>query len=223
MKKIKDKINITKLKEMWKDKKGRAKIELSLYLIFFIVIVVFTRVSSSSIGNSNNSNNVEVSSFINELKDNYEYDMNITINNDTYNYHGILLGNNSSIEVKSNDIDKYYYIMNNKYYELDDNGNYILTTTDDVYPYINYIYLNINNIKNFINNSVKEDNIYKIKISDIILNSTSTDSIIISVNESNKSIEIDYTNLLKIDNDSVNKANVVITFSNINNIISLEK
>lgn len=223
MKKIKDKIRITKLKEMWKDKKGRAKIELSLYLIFFIVIVVFTRVSSSSIGNSNNSNNVEVSSFINELKDNYEYDMNITINNDTYNYHGILLGNNSSIEVKSNDIDKYYYIMNNKYYELDDNGNYILTTTDDVYPYINYIYLNINNIKNFINNSVKEDNIYKIKISDIILNSTSTDSIIISVNESNKSIEIDYTNLLKIDTDSVNKANVVITFSNINNIISLEK
>lgn len=223
MKKIKDKINITKLKEMWKDKKGRAKIELSLYLIFFIVIVVFTRVSSSSIRNNNNSNNVEVSSFINELKDNYEYDMNITINNDIYNYHGILLGNNSSIEVKSNDIDKYYYIMNNKYYELDDNGNYILTTTDDVYPYINYIYLNINNIKNFINNSVKEDNIYKIKISDIILNSTSTDSIIISVNESNKSIEIDYTNLLKIDTDSVNKANVVITFSNINNIISLEK
>lgn len=223
MKKIKDKINITKLKEMWKDKKGRAKIELSLYLIFFIVIVVFTRVSSSSIRNNNNSNNVETSSFINELKDNYEYNMNITINNDTYNYIGTVLGNNSSIEFKSNDIDKYYYIMNNKYYELDDNGNYILTTTDDVYPYINYIYLNINNIKNFINNSVKEDNIYKIKISDIILNSTSTDSVIISVNESNKSIEIDYTNLLKIDNDSVNKANVVITFSNINNIISLEK
>ena len=223
MKNKKNKLNISKLKEMWKEKKGRAKIELSLYLIFFIVIVVFTRVSSSSINNIESNNSEVVSSFINEIKDNYEYDMNITINNDTYNYIGTVLGNNSSIEIKSNDIDKYYYIMNNKYYELDDNGNYILTTINEVYPYINYNYVNINNIKNFINNSVKEDNIYRIKISDIILNNTSNDNITFIVNEENKSINIDYTDLLKIDNDNVNNATLNITFSNINNIISLEK
>ena len=222
MKKVKDKLNITKLKEMWKDKKGRAKIELSLYLIFFIVIVIFTKVSSYSISN-NDINNEETSSFISEIKDNYEYDMNITINNNLYNYHGLVLGNNSSIELKGDDIDKFYFLMNNKYYELDDNGNYILTTLDEVFPYINHIYLNINNIKNFINIGAKEDNVYKLKISDIILNNDSTDNIIININEDNKSIDLDYTNLLKIDNDDISNASVVITFYNINNIISLEK
>lgn len=35
-----------KLKEMWKDKKGRAKIKLCLYLIFFVGVVIFARVLS---------------------------------------------------------------------------------------------------------------------------------------------------------------------------------
>ena len=35
-----------KLKEMWKDKRGRAKIKLCLYLIFFVGVVIFARVLS---------------------------------------------------------------------------------------------------------------------------------------------------------------------------------
>ena len=66
----KNKIN---LREMWKDKKGRAKIELALYGIFFLAIVIFIRMantnSSSEIDNSLNSN------FISDIQDNYEYNM----------------------------------------------------------------------------------------------------------------------------------------------------
>ena len=51
----KNKIN---LREMWKDKKGRAKIELALYGFFFLAIVIFIRMantnSSSEIDNSSN-------------------------------------------------------------------------------------------------------------------------------------------------------------------------
>lgn len=222
MKKIKVKdFNFEKLKEMWKDKKGRAKIELSLYLIFFIFVIIFARVSTHTVNNT--LVNQVSESFINNIIDNYTCDINIYINEDIYEYHLKVLGNNSSIVRKNSDEEKFYYLMNNKYYELDSNGNYILTTTDEVYPYINYNYLNVTNIKNYINNSTLEDNMYKLKVSDIILNNSSDDFVIIKVDEENRSIEINYTNLLKIDNENINSALVNITFSNINNIMSLEE
>ena len=49
-----------KLKEMWKDKKGRAKIKLCLYLIFFVGVVIFARVLSyqnSKLPHNDNVNN----------------------------------------------------------------------------------------------------------------------------------------------------------------------
>ncbi len=222
MKKKESIFNFNKIKEMLKDKKGRAKLELSAYLIFFLLIVVFARVSSSSINSSPIKEDNNISSFINDIKDNYEYNMDINIDNDIYSYHTKVLGNNASIKRNGNNIDKYFYIMNNKYYELDENGNYILTTSNEVYPYISYNYLNIDNIKNFIKNSIKEDNIYKIKVSDIILNNNSNEIVSITIDEDNKSIDIDYTNLLKVDNN-IDNANVKIVFNNINNIMSLEE
>ena len=35
------------LKERWKDKRERAKIELMLYGIFFLIIIIFARISNS--------------------------------------------------------------------------------------------------------------------------------------------------------------------------------
>ena len=77
--------------------------------------------------------------------------------------------------------------MSNKYYELDNNGNYILTTKDEVYSYINYKYFDINYIKELINIASKENNIYKVKLSALILNNTTDNYITITVNEESKS------------------------------------
>lgn len=217
---IKD-FNFSKLKEMWKDKKGRAKIELSLYLIFFLIVVIFARVSSYTAGNIEKNHTDE--SFIFSLKDNYICDINIALNGDIYEYNLKVLGNNANIVMKSSNEEKFYHLMNNKYYELDNNGNYILTTTDEVFPYINFNFLNIKNVRNFIINANKEDSEYRIKISDIILNNTSNDDVIIIVDEVNKYIEIDYSNLLKIDNEDISSALVKMTFSNIDNVLSLEE
>ena len=220
---IKSKFSLSNLKELRKNKKGRAKIELTIYLIFFVIVIIFARISNQKINNMENNIEQQVSSFINEIKDNYEYDMNVTINNDIYNYHGKVLGNNSILKRTTDNEEKTIRIMNNKYYELDNDGNYILTTIDEVYPNINYNYININSIKNFINSSIKEENIYKIKVSDIILNNNSEEYITIKVDENNKNIEIDYTNLFKIKDETINSAIVTITYSNIGNIISLEE
>lgn len=114
-------------------------------------------------------------------------------------------------------------MMNNKYYILDNNGNYILTSKEDVYRYIDYKYLDINNIKEYMKVASVSDDIYTIKLSDIILNSNSSDNITITIDEENTSLVIDYTNLFKLDDSSINKVLVTISYKNINNIISLEE
>lgn len=218
-KKEKKKLN---LKERWKDKRERAKIELMLYGIFFLVIIIFARISSSMSTNIPKDNDIN-NTFIDEITDNYQYDIDITIDNNKYKYSGKKLGNNMSITRIVGTKEEYFYQMNDKYYILDTKGNYILTTAEDIYPYIEYRYLNINNIKQFIKLGTKNDTVYSVKVSDIVLNNNSTDTITLTVNEEDKNILIDYTNLFKIDNSNINKAEVNIKYSNINSINSLEE
>ena len=210
------------LKERWKDKRERAKIELMLYGIFFLVIIIFARISSSMSTNIPKDNDIN-NTFIDEITDNYQYDIDITIDNNKYKYSGKKLGNNMSITRIVGTKEEFFYQMNDKYYILDTKGNYILTTAEDIYPYIEYRYLNINNIKQFIKLGTKNDTVYSVKVSDIVLNNNNADTITLTVNEEDKSILIDYTNLFKIDNDNINKVEVNVKYSNISNINSLEK
>ena len=210
------------LKERWKDKRERAKIELMLYGIFFLVIIIFARISSSMSTNIPKDNDIN-NTFIDEITDNYQYDIDITIDNNKYKYSGKKLGNNMSITRIVGTKEEFFYQMNDKYYILDTKGNYILTTAEDIYPYIEYRYLNINNIKQFIKLGTKNDTVYSVKVSDIVLNNNSADTITLTVNEEDKNIQIDYTNLFKIDNSNINKAEVNIKYSNINSINSLEE
>lgn len=210
------------LKERLKDKRERAKIELMLYGIFFIAVIIFARIAGSSTPSNNEQNNQVTESFISSITDNYEYDMLINLNDNTYHYYGKVLGNNSTINLKIEDQITSYYLMNKKYYTLE-NGNYILTNEEEVYPYIDYYYLNINNIKEYIKLATKENDTYKVKISDIVLNSENDDYLIININEGDKNLVIDYTSLLKLTENNIEKAILNITYNNIDNIISLEE
>ena len=208
------------LKEKWNDKRERAKIELILYAIFFIGVIIFVRVGNNI---SNNNINTSDNLFISQINDNYSYDTKVNINDNNYEYIGKVLGYNSTIEKKDSNTDEYFYKKNDKYYKLDQDNGYILSNKNDIYDVINYDYMDINNIKEYIKLSTREDNIYKVKISDIILNSSSSDYITIKIDNINNTIEIDYTNLLKINDNNITKAIVTITYSDINKIISLEE
>ena len=73
------------LKERWKDKRERAKIELLLYGIFFLAVIVFSRVLN---GYNNVSLDEEVNNtFINEITDNYSYVIDIVIDDKVF-IHG---------------------------------------------------------------------------------------------------------------------------------------
>lgn len=208
------------LKEKWNDKRERAKIELILYAIFFIGVIIFVRV-----GNNISNNNISTSDnlFISQINDNYSYDIKININDNNYEYIGKVLGYNSTIEKKDSNTDEYFYKKNDKYYKLDQDNGYILSNKNDIYDVINYDYMDINNIKEYIKTSNNDNGIYKVKISDIILNSSSLDYITIKIDNINNTIEIDYTNLLRINDNNITKAIVNITYSDINKIISLEE
>lgn len=208
------------LKEKWNDKRERAKIELILYAIFFIGVIIFVRVGNNI---SNNNINTSDNLFISQINDNYSYDTKVNINDNNYEYIGKVLGYNSTIEKKDSNTDEYFYKKNDKYYKLDQDNGYILSNKNDIYDIINYDYMDINNIKEYIKTSNNDNGIYKVKISDIILNSSSSDYITIKIDNINNTIEIDYTNLLRINDNNITKAIVIITYSNINKIISLEE
>ena len=208
------------LKEKLKDKRERAKLELLFYGIFFLAIIVFTRILS---GYNDVPKVTATKSFINEITDNYEYNIDINIDNNKYKYYGKRLGNNMSINKVIDNKYDYFYKMGNKYYILDTNGNYILTSVEDIYNYIDYRYLDISNIKEYIKLGTKDNNNYNIKVSDLILNSNNTNNITISIDELNNTITLDYTELFKIDNNNLNKEIVTIKYTNINKINSLEE
>lgn len=209
------------LKEKLKDKRERAKLELLFYGIFFLAIIVFTRILS---GYNDIPKVNATKSFINEITDNYEYNIDINIDNNKYKYYGKRLGNNMSINKVIDNKYDYFYKMGNKYYILDTNGNYILTSVEDIYNYIDYRYLDISNIKEYIKLGTKDNNNYNIKVSDLILNNNNnTNTITISIDESNNTITLDYTELFKIDNNNLNKEIVTIKYTNINKINSLEE
>lgn len=209
------------LKEKLKDKRERAKLELLFYGIFFLAIIVFTRILS---GYNDIPKVNDTKSFINEITDNYEYNIDINIDNNKYKYYGKRLGNNMSINKVIDNKHDYFYKMGNKYYILDNNGNYILTSVEDIYNYIDYRYLDISNIKEYIKLGTKDNNNYNIKVSDLILNNNNnTNTITISIDELNNTITLDYTELFKIDNNNLNKEIVTIKYTNINKINSLEE
>lgn len=208
------------LKERWKDKRERAKIELMLYGIFFLIIIIFARISNSMSNNIPKEEDNKI--FISEITDNYSYDIDITIDNDNYKYYGKVLGHNMNIHKVVDTEDEYFYKMNNKYYILDDNGNYILTNDKEIFSYIDYRYLDINTIKEYIKMGTLNNNIYTIKVSDILLNNNSNDVITITVDDINKELIIDYTNLFKVNNNNLYKELVRIKYSNINSISSLD-
>lgn len=200
-------------KEKWQDKRYQAKIKLSGYSIFVVIAIIMILVE----GATNNKNTIIDNGLEDNktIKDNTDtkdnklftinypyiielnYNIDNTKNNITYNYSN---NNNELLITKTNnDIVTNYKYISNKYY-VENNDKYILTNINTVYDIIDYEYLDIDNINNYLNNATLENDIYKVYLKDIILNNTSDKYITIKLLDN--SVEIDYTYLLNILNNS---------------------
>ena len=200
-------------KEKWQDKRYQAKIKLSGYSIFVVIAIIMILVEGAT--NNKNTiidNGLEDNKTIKDNTDtkdnklftiNYPYIIELNYNRDntknniTYKYSN----NNNELLINktNNDIVTNYKYISNKYY-VENNDKYILTNINKVYDIIDYEYLDIDNINNYLNNATLENDIYKVYLKDIILNNTSDKYITIKLLDN--SVEIDYTYLLNILNNS---------------------
>ena len=197
---------MNKFAEKWqRDKKYQAKIKLLFYGAFIIGVLIFVNLSNSSNNFSNgmqeNDNLVDASNNNNQqiikLPNNYEYIINITIDENKYQYSGIVNNNEKTIRKINNDNITNYIFENNNYY-VEDNNNYIITNKEEVYDVINYNYINIDNINIYLSKAKKNNGQYLVYLKDIVLENATDSYFIIQLN--NNEINIDYTPLMKIFN-----------------------
>lgn len=210
---------MNEFKEKWSSNpRFKTKIKLLLYTLFVIFVAIFAisnrpPITPEGIKNEyNNSFTKEENNDILEIPKEYSYTINITINNDNYRYEGTKTLQRESITKEVDNIITNYIYENNSYYkEIDD--NYILCTKEDVYDVVNYNYINLETIKEYLSKSNKEGNQYLIYLKDIILGNNSNDYIVITVNKDN--VDIDYTSLMKNFDITIDRYLIGIDLENI--------
>ena len=200
------------LKKWKNDKKYRAKIKLIAYFIFISFISIYAISLNNSIYNSTHSEVSETpeekTDDIIKLKDTYEYKITIDIDDKTYEYSGTQNETERTInKTIDNKTTKYIY-KDNTYYLEDQTTNYMVTTKDEVYDIINYNYINIDTINEYLKKAEKNNNQYIVYIKDIVLGNNSENYFIIDINK-NK-IFIDYTALMREFNTNIQKYKVSI-------------
>ena len=222
------------MKEYLKDPKNSAKFQLLIYGILVVIVIIFIRVNnmlSKDEINNNKENVANTSSdllddskdnlVLSNIKDNYEYEINMEIKTidkgHNITYSGIKQNNEELISKIKDNIEEYFYVSNEIYSKIT-NGHYEKVNKEYVYDDINPYYLEIDNIYNYIEKAIEDDNNYLIRVDKIINDSDSNEYIVIEdcSEDSKVVLNINYTNLLKDDN--IISFNVKYTITNIGKI-----
>lgn len=208
--------------EKWNSEpKFKTKVKLSLYTLFVVFVSIFAITNNDSVPTNklqeatqqtNKNNNDSNEKDIIKIPDKYNYKFNITINESQYTYIGKKEKNKENIKKEVDTVITNYIYENNNYY-IQINENYILTSKEDVYDVVDYNYLKLETINEYISNSTKNGNQYIVYLKDIVLENDSENYIIITLN--NNKINIDYTELLQIFDKAIDKCLVKIEIEEI--------
>lgn len=203
------------------DSRFKTKTKLSLYTLFVVFVAIFAVSSRNNIKtneidyqqpteNNNNNNNIqnETTNDTNnkitfDLPNEYNYKIDVTINETNYQYIGNKNSIRETITKTVGNINANYVYENNQYYKENDTENYILTTKEEVYDIVDYNYIDIETINTYLSKSTEIDNQYTVYLKDIILGNDSREYITITL-ENNK-VNVDYTKLLNYFDKSINK------------------
>ena len=229
------------------DKKFKAKTELIGYGIFILIIIIYINISSmnSNFNYVDNSvledNNVtkedtdeENSNLLEVIDNNYLYDINIdiTLTNEeviNYKYNGKSNGSNIEINKVTNEGKSTFYKIDDYYYEsqLD---NYVLTKEETIYDYDLAKYIELDNLLEYIDkasldyvtdySSGKNEYSYNLLVRDIVANNKTEDAVSINVTMENEVlfINVDYSNLIKIFDDTIKECKINFTYSDIDKV-----
>jgi len=199
------------LKKWKSDKKFKTSIQLATYTFFVIIVAIFAVSNTNSIplNEVNNNQNQQTEKDNNkdgeiiEIPIQYNYLIKININEKEYKYSGTKTKEEEKIIKETDESITNYIYKNNSYYKEDEENNYLLTSKDEVYDIVNYNYLSLETINEYLTKAEKLENQYLVYLKDIILDNNSDDYIVININD-NK-INIDYTVLMKKFDESIEK------------------
>ena len=260
------------------DKKYKAKVELTGYAIFIVVLVIFLNISN--IGNNYNysDNNVvsdnektevdideENSDLLESLDNNYSYDIKVEVkkgssdssqnkdaetvqnqdsdanekqnNGDadslgeikTVSYNGKSYDNNIVINKSFDNNNMTYYKVDKEYYTKD-GDKFNVVDINSVYDLLDAKYIEIAGVKEYIEkasldhytnySSGKKEYVYNLKVSDVI-NSFKGDNLVeidVIIENDTINVKIDYSNLIKINDDSIIECLVTYVYKDIGKV-----
>lgn len=200
------------------DKKFQAKMKLLGFILFLVAVSIYASFINSKTEYNNQipennevtQNITETSNYALKIPEEYDYTITIEIDNKKYEYIGKKMIDRELIQKKVDNVITNYMYQNNTYY-IEDNvqtDNYIITTRDEVYDVINYNYINLNTINEYLTKATKNDNQYLVYLKDIVLGNNSDNYFVIDINEN--IINVDYTVLMKEFNKDISKYIVTI-------------
>lgn len=229
------------------DTKYKAKVELTGYVVFILLVILFVNIAS--LGNSkpitnlnneifqnnnNNSNTETENNLLETITDNYQYDINVNITkkteeNITYRYHGKSYKDTLEINKEFNNTTNNYYKVDNYYYQK--NGEeYVIISKAEIYDLIGNNYIELDNLLEYLDEASldhvtnysngKKEYVYNLYIRDIIISNKTDEVVTINIIEENNTlnINVDYFNLIKEVDNTIKECKVTYLFSNINKI-----
>jgi len=172
-------------------------VKLAFYSLFLFVAIILINTSDINVGDDNlsddnDTNEQEQRKELLELTDNYTYKYSITVDDKIYSYHGIYSDNIYEFKKNKDNVISEYKYENNNYYVLE-KKEYKIIESDKVFDIIDYMYLDIERIKQYLNNSKYKDSKYYMYLKDEITG-LETDVYILMELTENK-ITVDYSKL----------------------------
>lgn len=229
------------------DKKYKAKVELTGYVVFILLIILFVNIASlgnntpssnhliNKIPSNGNNTTTEVEKHLLEtITNNYQYDINVNITKITeenilYRYHGKSYKNTLEINKEFNNTTTNYYKVDNYYYQK--NGEeYTIIPKEEIYDLISNDYIELDNLLEYLEEASldhvtnysngKREYVYNLYIRDIVISNKTDEIVTINIIEENNTlnISVDYFNLIKETDNTIKECKVTYLFSNINKI-----
>lgn len=238
--------NKTFIEKYKEDKKYKAKVQLIGYGIFIVIIIIYLNIYNMTGNHTNtkltnqittndteNKKVEEVGEWIKELDNNYQYDITVSLKEEDstkeIHYSGSSYKTKMTIIKEENGITTNYFKEDKNYY-FKEEDKYTLSDEDTVYSLIKGDYIELANLKNYLESSEldhytnyssgKYEYVYNLLVRNIIKTLEKDDSITFNVVIENDTIiiEVDYANLLNNSGEDVDECKVTYKYTDINKV-----
>lgn len=177
------------------DKKFNNKVQLCFYGIFITLVAIY---AFSGVPNITEPD---------ENKENYNYQININLNDKLYKYNGTKEENKITINKTIDDLTTNYLYQDDKYYKVEEES-LLVVEEKEIYDVVDFDYLSLETINKYLELATLTENVQIVYLRDIVIGNNSEEYITIETKEGY--YNIDYTQLMKLFKEDIEKLTVEI-------------